>query len=127
MDVPAFIFDVLNQELQRVQEELLEKVAQKYHLPYPELVESFLTPLEILPEKSEKVFLCKKQKGRALPPEERRCMARIWNRGKGGQCTRARKEGDAFCCQHLEKRKHGVIGETPPREVFCHTTKVLYK
>lgn len=127
MDVPAFIFDLLNQELQRVQEELLERVAEKYRLSSKELVQEFLTPLEIVPEKKEKVIVCKKQKGRALPPDETRCNARIWNRGKGGQCTRFRKEGNAFCCQHLEKRKHGTIGEQAPREVFCHTTKILYK
>lgn len=127
MDVPAFLFDLLNQQLQEIQEQLLERVAKKYELDVRKVKEEFLTPLVLVPEKKEKVIICKKQKGRKLPCDEQRCMARIWNRGKGGQCTRFQKEGAVFCCQHLEKRKHGTITEAPPKEVFQHNTKILYK
>ena len=127
MEVPEFLFHLLDQELQRIQEELLEKVADRYKLDIATLREEFITPLQIIPQETEKVFLCKKQKGRQLPNDDVRCTARIWNRGKGGQCTRFRKGEYAFCCQHIEKRKHGTITETPPREVFCHKTKSLYK
>lgn len=127
MDVPSFLFDLLNQQLREVQEQLLENVAKKYQLDVGKVKEEFLGPLVLIPEKKEKVIICKKQKGRKLPSDEQRCMARIWNRGKGGQCTRFRKEGADCCCQHLEKRKHGLITEDPPKQVFQHTTKILYK
>ena len=127
MEVPAFLFDLLNHQLREVQSELLEKVAKKYQLDVAGVKAEFLGDIVLVPEKKEKVIICKKQKGRKLPCDDQRCMARIWNRGKGGQCTRFRKEGAEFCCQHLEKRKHGKISEEPPKEVFQHTTKILYK
>jgi len=127
MDVPTFLFDLLNQQLQTIQEGLLTKVAARYQLDVELLKQEFLESLTLVPEKTEKVIICKKQKGRRLPGDEHRCNSRIWNRGKGGQCTRFRKEGAEFCCQHIEKRKHGIIHDDPPKEVFQHNTKILYK
>jgi hypothetical protein len=127
MDVPSFLFELLEKELTNIQEKLLEKVAKKYDLSETELKEEFLTPLKVIPNTNTKVVICKKQKGRKIPLDECRCMARIWNRGKGGQCTRKRKGENEYCCQHIEKRKHGDIREMPSKKVFCHKTKILYK
>jgi hypothetical protein len=127
MNTPAFIFDLLNNELQQIQIKMLEKISKKYNIDINELKNEFIKPLSIIPEKTEKVIIMKKQKGRKLPSDEERCTARIWNRGKGGQCSRPRKKNECFCCQHVENRKHGIISEPPSKKVFKHNTNIVYK
>ena len=44
------------------------------------------------------------------------CMARVWGGGRGGQCSRKRKDGGDYCRKHSENnfRPHGRIdGEVP--------------
>ena len=124
MDTPAFIFELLNKELQSIQEKMCREIAEKYNLDFAEVSRPYLT---IIKETEEKVFICKKTKGRKVPGEEARCNARVWNRGKGGQCCRSQKDGTLFCAQHSEVRKHGVITDTPKREIFPKKTRIIYK
>lgn len=124
MNVPAFLFDCLQQELYSLQLTLLEKVATKYDLPLEEL-QTLIQPTSL--DTQSNVYICKKQKGKPIPEIDQRCMARIWNRGKGGQCTRTRLEECQFCCQHKNKQKHGIITDKPPLEVYNKSVKVLYK
>ena len=51
------------------------------------------------------------------------CMSRIWNNGRGGQCSRARIEGSDYCKSHQQQVKkrgrltHGRIdGDVPPEK-----------
>mmetsp|Transcript_13858 Transcript_13858/g.37662 ORF Transcript_13858/g.37662 Transcript_13858/m.37662 type:complete len:706 (-) Transcript_13858:219-2336(-) len=52
--------------------------------------------------------------------DQTRCLARIWNYGQGGQCSRSRCAGD-FCFQHAKDefwRSHGrVTGPVPPAKL----------
>lgn len=106
MDTRAFIFDILNKELYAIHEEMLQKISSKYNIDIDELKNDFLKPLSVIPEHVEKVVICKKQQKRVIPDKEHRCNARVW---KGGQCTRACKEGSIFCSQHISIQKHGII------------------
>ena len=124
MDTPAFIFELLNKELQNIQEKMCREIAEKYNLDFEEVSRPYLT---IIKESDEKVFICKKSKGRKLPDDDDRCKARVWNRGKGGQCCRCRKGDTMFCVQHSEVRKHGIIPETPNRQILPKKTRILYK
>ena len=40
-------------------------------------------------------------------------MARVWNTGLGGQCSREKKDGD-YCATHAPKQTHGRIDEEIP-------------
>lgn len=124
MDTPAFIFDLLNKELQSIQEKMCREIAEKYNLDFDEVSRPYLT---IIKETEVKVFICKKTKGRKVPDVEERCRARVWNRGKGGQCCRSLKDGTLFCAQHREVRKHGVIADAPDRDIFPRKTRIIYK
>ena len=62
-----------------------------------------------------------------IEKESKKCMARIWNRGKGGQCSRNKVGNNDFCKQHIECRKHGRIDENIDRNIFVKNSKVLYK
>jgi len=127
MEVPAFLFQLLEKELQDIHQKLLTDVSKKYQLPLEEVLKEFIRPVVMVSEQKEKVVIVKKQKGRHLPDSEHRCMARVWGRGKGGQCTRKKVGDGLFCTQHIEKRKHGLITEAPPKEVFQSKTRALYK
>jgi hypothetical protein len=128
METPQYLFQLLEAELFEVQSKLLQRVASKYDLSHAALVEEFLGGnLQLIPNSSEKITV-KKQKNPPPPaPDEARCWARIWNRGKGGQCTKRRVDGSDFCKAHVSKRKHGDFREEVPREMFPHRSAVYYK
>lgn len=74
---------------------------------------------------------------KSFEPLKKRCVARVWNRGNGGQCTKfsASNECD-LCGNHMRehtlnggKLRHGLMSEPPPRDIFRPTMrkKVLYK
>lgn len=125
MEAPAFIFECLEKELWTIQVNLLQKVATKYDLDLEELQRECLQPVTVSAD--EQAYICKRQRRKPLPEDDKRCLARVWNRGKGGQCTRMKCEGGDFCKQHMSGCRHGIIGEAPPKKVFGKTTRALYK
>ena len=128
--VPEFVFTLLNKELYDIQCRLLERVAADHGMDHTDLVERYLRdPLEIVPNTKTKVEVVRRQDPRPPPEPCQRCMARIWNRGKGGQCTRRRAgEGD-YCANHAKgPLRHGRIDERAPKEVFRPSaSSSLYK
>ncbi len=126
---PQFIFDLLQTELISINRELLKRVVNKYDLDENEVINEFLpTKLKIIPNEKKSVEIVHKATPRKPPENEKqRCMARVWNRGKGGQCIRFRIKNCEFCCQHKEKIKHGRIDEEVPRELFQKQSNAIYK
>jgi len=63
----------------------------------------------------------------AAVPSDDRCMARVWNRGQGGQCSRRRTEDSELCGQHdLEAQQRGLThgridGEIPKEKLLEFT------
>ncbi len=123
-EVPEFLFALLEQELRKVQIDVLKKVAKEYELNEDELIDRILPtkPIHIMPERIKIV-----RRPALKPPIEAddRCQARIWNRGRGGQCTRNATTADRLCRQHAQefqksegKLRHGWIHEPPSIHVF---------
>lgn len=127
MQTPAFIFNSLQKELQAIQLNLLEKVSKTYDIPLEELKEQFLSDLKIIPETKEKIYICKKYKSRKIPMDEERCQALIWNKGKGGQCSRPKYEDCEFCKQHKEHFRFGKVSEPKHVDKFDIQERVIYK
>lgn len=131
MDAPSFIFDMFEKELKRMQTDLLLKVATKYNLNEDELIATFVkeTQLTIVPNNNVTVVVHKKINKLHKPPVnmENRCCARIWNRGKGGQCTRQACDNSQYCSQHKEHRKHGDITDRVDAKLFPKNPTALYK
>lgn len=132
-NVPSFIFTVLNKELFEIQSELLRKVAADYSLDATEIVQKYLRdPLSITPNAKTKVEIVKRVDPKPPPEAEKRCMARVWNRGRGGQCSRARSADSDLCSHHQNGTlRHGRIDSKPPTHVFgggaSGRQKALYK
>lgn len=131
MKTPQFIFDLLDGELRRVHVELLEKVAAKYGLDHAKLVEEFVPvpTTKMVPSNDVEITIHKKWKPKPLPMDEDRCQARIWNRGRGGQCTRPRKteKSECYCIYHEKHRRYGDIREAPDLTQFPKKHTILYK
>lgn len=123
ISTPAFIFNTLQQELQKIHLTWLEQIAQKYNLPLEELKQEFIKDLKIIPETTEKIYICKKYKARKIPMEEDRCKALIWNKGKGGQCTRPCCDGEEYCKIHVMHLKYGSVDK--PKEL-CVVPRTVY-
>lgn len=127
MSLPAFIFNQLQTELHAIELQLLGKISKTYDIPLEELKEEFLTPLTVIPEAKDKIFISKKYKGRKIPTKEDRCQAIIWNRGKGGQCTRSKCEGEDCCKQHLCNLKFGKVDNQLMEKQFNKPIRAIYK
>jgi len=131
MDVPCFIFEIFEKELRNIQIDLLKKVATKKGYDVEKFVNEFLpeqTNLRLIPNSKTKIQIQKKNvANKSLPEKDKQCMARVWNRGKGGQCTRLKFENNEYCSQHIKNRKHGRIDESPSEEIFPKEFKSLYK
>ena len=89
--------DILDQVYASRERDLLRRISDAHDLDYDVLLSTFgssslksgvkmdIMPGMIVDLKSDK----KKKKGsRSSVPSEERCMARVWNGGKGGQCSR---------------------------------------
>jgi len=130
---PQFVFDLLNQELLRIQRELLEKVATKYELDCSELLREFLPGIHdhehtnMTLQDEVRITVKKTLKPRPVAGADSRCLARVWNRGRGGQCTRSRRDGCDFCTSHTSSQKHGRIDDKVPRDLFPFRATALYK
>ena len=134
MDLPNFLFQILEKELQDIQCQLLEKVANKYSLDFNTLKSEFIKPLTLVSHQGgTKIKVIRQQNSRKKPDSEERCNARIWNRGLGGQCSRKKCKDYELCSQHqseLDKQKilrHGYYTDSPPMCVFTGIHKTLYK
>jgi len=127
LNTPAFVFNTLQKELQDIQVKLLEKVSKTYDIPLDELTETFLSDLTIIPEKKDKIYICKKYKGRRLPMDKDRCEALIWNKGKGGQCTRPKYNVECFCKQHVSHLCFGSVKDPKHVDKFCIQDRAIYK
>ena len=104
-------------------------MATKYKLDYENLVEEFIpTKIKLVPNTKTSIEIKKKNAPIKLPSLEERCMARVWNRGKGGQCIRTRfNDNCEYCSQHEKNRKHGRIDEPPNGNIFPKESKAIYK
>lgn len=121
--VPEFIFALLEDEIRKIQVQLLKRVANEYLLEEDELIASLL-PAKPVHVTTERVKIFRRAAPKSVAEEDTRCQARIWNRGRGGQCTRKHGKDDKLCTQHssiLEKRgnlKYGWINEPPSSDIF---------
>lgn len=132
MDVPQFIFELFEKELKNIQKDLLKKVATKYNLNYDNLIQEFIPNTLTLVSNTKTSIEIKKKNVSFTPPTcDKRCMARVWNRGKGGQCIRYRindtNNNYEYCSQHQKNRKHGRIDELPNQNIFPKDSKAIYK
>lgn len=127
MDAPQYLWGLLERELRRSHRELLSKVATKHNLSLEDLERDFLpSTIEFVPNKKVAITIRKKLAPSPPAPEESRCHARVWNRGKGGQCTRKCADASEYCSQHKDQRKHGDMREKPPRHMYPAQKRTLY-
>ena len=133
MELPGYIFQILENEFQQMQVEWLKKIADRYSIDLEELKETCIEPLKIEPNQKTKIEVIRKTKPRKTAVVDERCKARIWNRGLGGQCSRKHLANENLCTQHLkemnqhQKLRHGWYEEQPPMTVFNGKNKTLYK
>lgn len=127
MDAPQYLWDLLEHELHLSHLALLEKVAARFDIPLEELEREVMPHgIRLVPNKETPIVIKRSMRPKPDAPQEERCFARIWNRGKGGQCTRRRPEGCDFCSQHVHTRKHGDIREEVPRSIYPKKKKLLF-
>lgn len=122
--VPDFLFAVIEEQLRKVQTDLLARVAKDYNLSEEELITRLLSTKPTKPVSMERIQIIRKSAPRPCASEAERCHARIWNRGRGGQCTRKHIVNAKLCGQHQKKLDkegtlhYGWIHEPPSPDIF---------
>jgi hypothetical protein len=107
--------------------DLLRRVAATYNIPVEELQQQFLNkPTTLVPNKDNPIEIRRKSRPKHEAAVEERCFARIFNRGKGGRCTRKHQDGCEFCYQHAQHRRFGDIRNEPPRDLFPKRKQLLF-
>jgi hypothetical protein len=118
MTTPEFILDLFTDEIQRIQIDLLQKVADKYNLDHLTLISEFIpNKINIISNNQVRITIKKVQETKKIE-DNNKCMARVWNRGKGGQCSKKKLENCDYCTIHTKNRKHGRIDEQLDRNKF---------
>lgn len=127
MDAPQYLWDLLDRELRKSHIALLQKVATKYNLDFDKLEAELLPPVaKLVSNKETPIEIRRKARPKGEAPEDDRCCARIYNRGKGGRCSRTKQEGCDYCKQHVKDRKHGDIRQEVPRDIFPKQKQLLF-
>lgn len=127
---PKYIFDLLNKQLIEYQRNILISIANQYNIDQEQLFIKYLPSTNIINIQSNDkiaIEITKKIAKKNIPDDNNRCMARVWNRGKGGQCTRIKKDNCEYCLQHSQHLKHGRIDSDVPKHIFQTNSKILYK
>lgn len=126
-DVPSFVFSILDKELHDIQKKLLENVATDYGLDINEIISRYLPkePITIMPNAVTKVEVVRRMDAKPPPPDAIRCMARVWGRGKGGQCSKKRTVDSDYCASHSSgSLRHGRIDQSPPSHIYGRVRSV---
>lgn len=133
--VPAYLSQVIDEEILRIKKDVLRKVSEIYELPLDELERRVLYggAVGIVETTPSIIRIVRPKVKKQEVAEEDRCLARTWSRGEGGQCQR-RKSENGLCVQHARqfanegKLKHGWIHERPPKDTFTiKRPTALYK
>lgn len=125
---PQYIFELLNNELYDYNKSILNKLCHDFNLDKKVVFDKYLEKkLNIIDDPKISIEITKKITNKKIPSVDDRCMARIWNRGKGGQCTRKKCNNNDYCLQHSITQKHGRIDENVPRNLFQNKSNALYK
>ena len=101
--------EILDQVYACRERDLLRRISEAHDLDYDTLLSTFGSSsmksgveMGIVPELGVALKPEKKRGRRSSVPEKERCMARVWNGGKGGQCSRrgGKGPGSDLCGNH---------------------------
>ena len=103
--IPRFIVKLFAQEIERVHNKLLEKIAKDYNLNENELKQKYISNIDV---SKEKIQIVKKRDYNINLTDEKRCMA-LNSRHK--RCQRSKGTHNMFCPIHQKTNKYGVVGD----------------
>lgn len=131
VDVPSFLLKVLENEIKDICIGVLKKVCDRHSLDFEEVCREVHlfgknnedSQLSLASERKQIINIVKKKPPKAVVEDSCRCMARVWNQGRGTQCTRRKIEGTELCTQHSKNLKHGLITDKTPTQMFVVSPK----
>ena len=86
--------DILNALCESRIKDIIKEIAKEYNIDSQKLLQKYT---------NKNIIETKFQKRSSNVPQNKKCMARVWNEGKGGQCTRKGTKGNNndLCGNHL--------------------------
>ena len=122
-ELPVFVKSIFQNEINKIKINLIKQIANDYYLDEEELIKEYACDINIISKKMENIEIVKKNKYNNDISKNHRCLARVYNNGKGGQCKRS-KNIDNLCTLHYNqlqknnKLKYGLITEPKPADIF---------
>mgnify|MGYP006099314013 CR=1 FL=1 len=123
IELPIFVTTIFQTEINKIKLNLIKQIAEDYYLDEEELIKEYACDINIISSKMENIEIVKKNKYNNDISKNHRCLARVYNNGKGGQCKRS-KNVDNLCTLHFNKLdknnklKYGLITEPKPADIF---------
>ena len=136
-NIPELIINHLkNDVIKELIEELHDPTNERYILEINEVVDKYFKDNKVILEEDiedEEVLISISHIPRdKFTYTEHTCIARVWNRGDPGQCSKKKCEGkDALCTAHSNQfKKHGylclgTINEEPKKEYIHYNGNLL--
>jgi hypothetical protein len=125
IELPKFVLGIFQKEINDIKLKLIKKIAKDYYLDEEELIKNYICNIELINKNLENIQIVKKNNYNSKLKSGNRCLARVYNSGKGSQCKRSRNKND-LCTLHssiLEnegKLKYGYINKPRPKGVFLN-------
>ena len=123
VELPNFVIGIFQNEVNKIKINLIKQIAKDFHLDEEELIEQYTCDMKIINKNLENIQISRKNNYNSNIDKDDRCLARVYNNGKGAQCKRSKNEDD-LCTLHNNlllkngKLKYGLINEPKPLGAF---------
>lgn len=123
IELPVFVKTIFEEKINEIKINLIKQISKDYFLDEEELIKQYTCDIQIISNKMENIEIIKKNKYNNDISKKDRCIARVYNNGKGGQCKRSKNINNLCTLHHnqLNKNKtlkYGLITEPKPLELF---------
>jgi hypothetical protein len=105
LTIPSYIISLFGEEIKNIHTQLLSQIANDYNIDEKELLERYISDVDIISQDIEKLKISKIRKYNTNMCKEDQCIARV---NKGTQCQRS-KQFEQFCFIHQKAQPFGDI------------------
>jgi len=123
VELPNFVIGLFQNEINKIKINLIKQICKDFYLDEEELIKEYTCDINLINKNLENIQIVKKNNYNSNLSDDDRCLARIYNNGKGARCKRSKNDGK-LCTLHNKiltregKLKCGYIDEPRPNGVF---------
>lgn len=123
IELPKFVIGIFQNEVNKIKINLIKQICKDFYLDEEELIKEYICDINLINKNLENIQIVKKNNYNSELSNDDRCLARIYNNGKGARCKRS-KNCNGLCTLHNNilnrngKLKYGYINKPKPKSAF---------